>query len=281
MSFLYPLGAAVFQAASATLDKVALSIKGVSYKTYTGVSFPLIFLFTLIIFLIVRPAFVLESFTSRIIILIVISAFFSVVTNLLYYKALKHDLLSEIQTFSLLSNIPLILLSAVIFLEERNPILILLSVICVIALIWSHYEHHHFKISKDTLPYFIWIILIAPFGGIILKIILQNIDPISLQLIRDGIMALIFIVLFFKNIKRVPKKAYFPLILTNILTSIAWILYFFSYQKSGIIYTVLIFSIQPLLVYITSIFLLKEKTNAKKIIAFVIILICIGAAQLL
>jgi len=281
MSFLYPLGAAVFQAASATLDKVALSIKGVTYKTYTGVSFPLIFLFTLIIFLIVRPNLALESFTSKIIILILISAVFTVVTNLLYYRALKHDLLSEIQTFSLLSNIPLILLTALIFLEERNPILILLSVICVIVLIWSHYEHHHFKISKDTLPYFIWIILIAPFGGIILKIILQAIDPISLQLIRDGIMALIFIVLFFKNIKRVPRKAYLPLILTNILTSIAWILYFFSYQKSGIIYTVLIFSIQPLLVYITSIFLLKEKTNAKKIIAFVIILICIGAAQLL
>ncbi|MFA5258632.1 MAG: EamA family transporter [Candidatus Pacearchaeota archaeon] len=280
MSFLYPLGAAVLQAASATLDKVTLSIKGVTYKTYTGVSFPLIFLFTLIIFLIIKPTFALQSFNFKIIFLIIISTVFIIGTNLLYYRALKHDLLSEMQTFSLLSNIPLILLT-IIFLKERNPLLILLAFICVIALVWSHYERRHFKISKNTLPYFIWIILIAPFGGIMSKIILQTIDPISLQLIRDGIIALIFMVLFFKNIKRVPRKAYFPLLLTNILTSIAWILYFLSYQKSGIIYTVLIFSIQPLLVYITSIFLLKEKTNFRKITAFVIILICIGVAQLL
>jgi drug/metabolite transporter (DMT)-like permease len=129
--------------------------------------------------------------------------------------------------------------------------------------------------------YFIWIICIAPFGGIVSKTILKTLNPISFQLITNSIIALIFIILFFKSIKRVPKKAYFPLILTNILTTIAWILYFFSYKESGIVYTVLIFSIQPLLVYFTSIILLKEKANAKKIIAFIIILIAIALAQII
>ena len=123
--------------------------------------------------------------------------------------------------------------------------------------------------------------IIAPFGGIISKILLKTFDPISLQLIRDFIIAIVFIIIFLKSIKQTPKKAYLPLILTNILTTIAWILYFFSYQKLGIIYTVLIFSLEPLLVYLTSIFLLKEKINLKKIIAFIIILLAIGIAQVI
>jgi drug/metabolite transporter (DMT)-like permease len=281
MSFLYPLGAAVLQAASATLDKATLSIKRVTYKSYNGISFPLIFLFTLIIFLIIKPNLSLNQFTPFLIIIIIASTIISIITNLLYYRALKSDLLSEMQTFSLLSSIPLILLTALIFSEERNPIIILLAIISVGFLVWSHYEHHHLKISRKTLPYFIWIMLIAPFGGIISKILLKTFDPISLQLIRDFIIAIFFIAIFFKAIKQTPKKAYLPLILTNILTTIAWILYFFSYQKSGIIYTVLIFSLEPLLVYLTSIFLLKEKINLKKIIAFVIILIAIALAQII
>lgn len=281
MTFLYPLGAAVFQAASSTLDKVTLSIKKVTYKSYNGISFPLIFLFTLIIFLIIKPNISLENFTPTIIILITISTILSLITNLLYYRALKSDLLSEMQTFSLLSNIPLILLSMIIFSDERNPVIILLAIVSAIVLIWSHYEHHHLKISRKTLPYFIWIILIAPFGGIISKTLLKTLDPISLQLIRDFFIATIFIIIFFKSIKQTPRKAYLPLILTNLLTTIAWILYFFSYQKSGIIYTILIFSLEPLLVYITSLILLKEKTNLKKIIAFIIILIAIILAQII
>ena len=281
MNFLYPLGAAVLQAASSTLDKVTLSIKKVTYKSYNGISFPLIFLFTLILFLIVKPNLSINQFTPFLIILILVSTIFSIITNLLYYRALKSDLLSEMQTFSLLSHIPLIILTALVFSEERNPIIIILAIISAGFLVWSHYEHHHLKISRKTLPYFIWIMIIAPFGGIISKILLKTFDPISLKLIRDFIIAIVFIIIFLKSIKQTPKKAYLPLILTNILTTIALILYFFSYQKLGIIYTVLIFSLEPLLVYLTSIFLLKEKINLKKIIAFIIILLAIGIAQVI
>ena len=224
MNFLYPLGAAVLQAASSTLDKVTLSIKKVTYKSYNGISFPLIFLFTLILFLIVKPNLSINQFTPFLIILILVSTIFSIITNLLYYRALKSDLLSEMQTFSLLSHIPLIILTALVFSEERNPIIIILAIISAGFLVWSHYEHHHLKISRKTLPYFIWIMIIAPFGGIISKILLKTFDPISLQLIRDFIIAIVFIIIFLKSIKQTPKKAYLPLILTNILTTIAWIL---------------------------------------------------------
>jgi len=70
------------------------------------------------------------------------------------------------------------------------------------------------------------------------------------------------------------------LIITNLLTTIAWILYYFSYQISGIIYTVLIFSLQPLLVYAASLIFLKEKFHWKKFAAFMITLAAIIISQI-
>jgi drug/metabolite transporter (DMT)-like permease len=81
--------------------------------------------------------------------------------------------------------------------------------------------------------------------------------------------------------QKVSFKAFSLLVATNILTSIAWILFYFSYQRSGIIYTILVFSLQPLLVYLASTFFLKEPFHWKKAAAFAIVLLSIGIAQVI
>lgn len=279
MSFIYPLGAAILQAASFTLDKVTLSIKRVTHKTYIGISFPLIFLFTLIIFFIFKPQLTFDLFKGKILWILILSIVLIIITNIIFYRALKSDLISEMQTIDLLRNIPLIIFSALLFVDERNSLVIILALLAAGSVIWSHWEKHHFHIAKKTLPFLLWTITIAPFTGIMAKILLETWNPISLELVRSGIIAIIFIPLFFKNIKNVPKKAIPLLLLTNLLTTIAWILYFFSYQIVGIIHTVLIFSLQPLLVYFASLFFLKEKFQWKKFTAFMIILIAIIVGQ--
>ena len=55
MAFLFPILAAVAQASSVTLDKVILGMRRVDFRDYTGVSFPLLFLITLVAYLIIRP----------------------------------------------------------------------------------------------------------------------------------------------------------------------------------------------------------------------------------
>lgn len=281
MSLVFPIAAAILQAASSTIDKITLSIKKVNFKTYNGISFPLIFIFTLIIFFIFKAPLNANLFAGKYLWLLAISIILTIGTNLLFYRALKSDLLSEMQTISLLQQIPLILFAGFLFIEERNFLIISLALLAAVSVIWSHWENHHFKISKKTFPFLLWAITLAPLNGILSKILLEIWNPISLELIRNGVIALIFIPLFYKNIKKVPKKAIPLLLLTNFLTTIAWILYFFSYQKLGIIYTILIFSLQPLLVYFASISLLKEKINWKKLTAFIIIIISIITAQII
>jgi len=281
VSFIFPFSASVLQAASFTLDKVILSIKKVTYKTYVGISFPLIAIFTFIIFLIFDPPLNISLFAGKFFWLILLSIILTIATNLIFYRALKSDLLSEIQTIELFREIPLIIFAALFFPSERNFLIIFLSLIATVSIIWSHWEKGHFRVAKKTLPYLLWTLVMAPFTGILAKTILELWNPISFQLVQNGVVGVLFALIFFKSIKSAPKKSLPFLILTNILTTIAWILYFFSYQISGIVYTVLIFSLQPVLVYFASLLFLKEKFHKKKFAAFIIIILAISLSQIL
>jgi len=281
MTFLFPILAAILQAGSFTVDKVVLSIRRINFKTYTGVSFPLIFLITLVIFLIFRPPLSLDLFAGNLWWLLLISIGMTVATNLIFYRALDDDRLGEIQTLNLLSNIPIIIFSSVIFANERNFAVIIPALVASFVVIWSHTENHHFKIARHTLPFLVWSLSIAPIGALISKALLGSWNPISLELVRSGAVALILGPLFFKYASKISFKAFLLLLATNILTSIAWILFYFSYQRSGIIHTILIFSLQPLLVYLAAVFFLKERLQWKKTLAFAIVLLSIGIAQII
>lgn len=282
MNLITPILSAVLQASSVTLDKITLSIKKITYKTYTSISFPLILLFNFIIFLIFSPPLSISQFTTKFIILIIISSVLSILGNILFYKALKKDYLNELEVISLLSNIPLIIITSIIFVSERTNIFIIaLALISSTAIVWSHWKSHHFQIAKNSLLFLLFIILVSPFRGVISKILLTEFNPISLQLVASIIPAIFFSAMFWKSDKNLNWKSFFLLIATNILTTIAWILYYFSYQKIGVVHTVLIFSLQPLLVYFASFFILKEKFHWKKFVAFLIVLASIILAQII
>lgn len=281
MTFIFPTLAAILQAGSFTLDKVVLSIRRVSFRSYTGVSFPLIFLITLIIFLIFRPPLSFGLLRGNLWWLLLISVGMTIITNLIFYRALDDDRLGEIQTLDILRNIPIIIFSSVIFADERNFTVVLPALVASFAVIWSHWECHHFKVAKHTLPFFIWSLTVAPIGALISKVLLASWNPISLELVRSGAVALLVGPLFVRHSFKISLKAFSLLLATNILTSIAWILFYFSYQHSGIVYTLLIFLLQPLLVYLASIFFLREPLQWKKATAFVIVLLSIVAAQII
>lgn len=280
MNFLLPILAAVLQAASFTLDKVILSVRRVDFRAYTGMSFPLVFFITLIIFIIFRPPFSSELIYGEFFWWLLVSIILSVGSNILFYRALDQDKLNELETIGLLSAIPVVIFSGILFTDERNFFVLIPALAASTAIIWSHWKGGHFLIKKDTRPFLIFSLLIAPLSASASKVLLTAWHPISLELFRSGALAAIMSFLFVGKMQKIPDRAVLLLILTNILTTIAWILFFFSYQRSGIIYTMLLFSLQPLLVYFAAIFLLKEKLNHKKFIAFLVVLASIVVAQI-
>jgi len=281
MLFLFPFLAAILQASSFTLDKIVLSVRRVDFKVYTGISFPLIFLITLVIFFIFRPPLSLELLAGNLWQLLLLSIFITIITNLLFYRALDFDKLGEIQILELLHFLPVIVFSSIIFIDERNLFIAGPALLASLAVIWSHWEQGKVKIAKYTLPFLIWMLCSAPIRAAASKMLLEEWHPISLELVRTGMIALVLGLFFAKHIafSRISAKAFYLLLATNILTSVAWILFFFGYKYLGIVHTTLIFLLQPLLVYLASAFLLKEGLSRKKNIAFVVVLFSIAAVQ--
>lgn len=281
MNSLLPFLGAIFQSVSFTLDKAILSFKKTGYKTYVGLSFPLLFVFDFIIFLIFKSPVSLTLFAGALLWIFLARVGISIGTNLFYYRALEKDTLSEMTMLGLLAGLPVIIFSALAFPDERNLFIIALAVISFAVIIWSHWDHHRFEIKKDTLSFLIWFLFVVPFGALLSKIILGSWDAIVLMVFQDGLVALILGWFYLKESARVPRGAILFLLLTNLFSSVGWILYFLSIQKSGIIYTGLLFSLQPLLTYFASVVFLKEGLNRKKVLAFLIVLAAVGVAQVL
>ncbi|TSC79274.1 MAG: hypothetical protein G01um101429_509 [Parcubacteria group bacterium Gr01-1014_29] len=199
--------------------------------------------------------------------------------NILFYRALDHDKLGEIETLGLLNTVPIIIVSGMIFTDERNFTVLVPALVASAAIVWSHWERHHIKIARDTLPYLICSLIIAPVSAVISKELLTVWNPIALEMVRTGALAAAFIFVFRDAIAKVPAHALRLLILTNILTTVAWVLFYFGYQRLGIVHTLLLFSLQPFLVYMSSVFILKEHPSWKRTVGFVIVLVSIGVAE--
>jgi len=256
-------------------------MRRVGFRMYTGVSMPLIFGITSIIFLLFRPPITSELFSGYLPLFLIISVVGTAITNIFFYRALDGDSLGEIETISLINAIPVLIVSSILFVDERNFSILIPALVASSAVIWAHWQRHHFRMVRGTWLFFLWYFIYAPVSAILSKELLSVWNPIALELVRSGVLALIFTILFWQQVRRVPRNVFLFLLATNTLTSISWILYYYGYQRLGVVYTVLLFSLQPLLVYAASILYLKEKPHRKKSIAFGIVLVSIAYAQFL
>ena len=155
------------------------------------------------------------------------------------------------------------------------------ALVASVAVVWSHWERYHIKIARDTLPYICWSLVIAPVSAAISKELLTVWNPIALEMVRTGALAAMFLFIFRDAITKIPVHALRLLIVTNMFTTVAWVLFYFSYQRLGIVHTLLLFSLQPFLVYMSSIFILKERPSWKRTVGFAVVLVSIGIAELL
>ncbi len=279
MGIFTPLFAAVLQAASFTCDKVILNIRHINYKTYTAISFPMLFVVDCIIWFIVRPPLTFSMFGGTTGLVLIGTVAMLLITNILYYRALDHDHVSEINVLSLTSAIPVIIVNALIFSDERKLLILFPAIIAALAVVWSHWESNELKFARHTPAFLAWLWFSAPLTAAGAKIILATWSPIVLELVRDGAIALILFPAFRSAIRNVPVRGWFLFILTNTLSSIGWILYFYGYQNLGIVYTGLLFALQPLLVYFSGVLLLKEPFVLKKFIAFLVVIASIVVTQ--
>lgn len=279
MNLTSPLLGALFQAGGFILDKRILLLRRITFQTYTSLSFPLYFLIVLGAFFIAAPPFSLELLWASIG-LLALSLSLNIIGNIVFYRALARDTLGEIQIIDLVSNIPIIIVSSFLFADERNTLVLVLALGAAFAVIWAHWHRRHFTILVTTLPLLLWSLVAPPIEAAITKTLLAAWHPVSLELVRSGVLAIFFASIFSRSIQNVHAKAFSLLILTNLFWACGWILFYMSYQEIGVVYTSLIFLAEPLMVYMGSLLVLKERLDRKKVLAFFLVLASITLAHI-
>ena len=257
-------------------------MKRIDWQTYTSISFPLLMLFDALFLLIVHPAINWNSLGGIAGVFVIVTIVAGFITNTLYYRALDDENLHELQTWSVFLGIPTIIVTSILFTDERRLVVLIPALVAIAAVTWSHMrENHGLAIRPKTVAFIGWMFVAAPALTVMNKVILETWNPILLELVRDSTLAFIFWLIVFKGIKHVNKTAWAFLLATNICSSAGWILYYYGFQRLGIVETMLVFSLQPVLTYGFALVFLKEKLHPRQLIAFVVVLGCIAAAQLL
>ena len=281
MNFFIPFIGSLLSSGAAITDKVLLGGKGITYKNYSVVSFLAALFVAGIAFFAFGTQITLDLFKGYAGLLLIFTTATILTSNLLYYHALKNDLLTEMETVTLLANVPIIIAAFIFFPDENKNLLILYAaLIASLAVIWSHWEKGHPFVKRKTWPFLIWVLIIAPIEAAAFKQILTIWHPISLQFVREIIIVPFLGFMYADTLKKVSPRSFVTIFFTGSILTLGSILFFISYSKFGIIQTTLIFTLQPLLTYIGGLVLLKEKFHKKKIIAFLIVLIVITIAQI-
>jgi drug/metabolite transporter (DMT)-like permease len=281
MNALFPIVAALLWAGSFALDKEILNMKRVNWRRYLLASFILLFVVHAAWFALIRPPWHWALLTGTFFLLLLVNTVRHVGANILYYRALQHDDLNELNLWSMFHSIPTIIVTGILFADERNWIVVIPALVASIAVVWSHTNHHKLVIRRRTAPYIIWSFISAPMGAIIAKILLREWHPVSLGLALHVALAVVFVALYHRSWKPVGTSSSLMLLLTNIMVGSASVLVMFGYQRLGVVYTVLLFSLHPILVNVFSSVFLGERITRKRSIGFAVVLASIVVAQLL
>jgi|GEM_PF-1032214 len=279
MNSLLPIFSAIFYAGSQVLDKFAMFRRKVHPASYIAANFYVGFGLAITLLFFWRMPFSYELFRGNLWLLFLILVFASLAVNIAFFRSLASDDLGEIKTLDLLRGLPVIFISSAIFEDERNVALILLAFISSLAIVWSHWEAKHFKITGPALTFLLVGFVTAPINAVAAKELLRVWNPILLSLAIISVAAIFLTPIFLKKAPKMSAGNFFISGLSAILGLVGGVFMFFSYKYFGIIYTVLLMSLEPLLTYFSAIYFLKEKINRKKLIAFFIVLAAIVLAQ--
>jgi len=267
---LAPLIASITQAFGVVIDKVVLSQKQVPISKFIPLLFALLALFTFL----VLP---FDSWFSEQVVSWPIIGYFLLMIGLafswyiLYYRAIQRATIQEFEPILMLSPLVVILLAPIFYLEERNLVILLISFVVGIILVLSHLERGHIKFKKESLGLLACIFL-AGLEVLVIRKLLFFFAPAPLYFIRCVVLLLIFLLYFRTNFARIDRSAVWAVVATSLLGVAQMVARFYGYQNLGIVFTTLILSLSPVLVYLLGFLFLKEKIQPKKLIGGALIL---------
>lgn len=272
--------AAIFNAASTILDKVALSRHRTDVHNFIIAIFVFLSLFTALTLPWLGAINTSRAFSILGIFYFILLIFFAFVWNAIYYRAQQHETVQEFEIIVMMQPLFVSLMAAVIFADERNWHILIAAFIASLSLIACHLRRDHLSFNRYTSLLLLAVLFIAAETQV-RKVLLDWYQPASLYFLRTGVLTILFILIWRPVKFTIPKKAWPHIVISGLLGSAMMILTFYGYQNLGIVLTTLILMLGPILTYLIDFLILKEKLRPRILIAAAVILGCILYAGLL
>jgi drug/metabolite transporter (DMT)-like permease len=274
----FPILGAIALAGGTIFEREMLKKKGMDIKKYQTLEFLgiVIVMIPLIYFFWKLNSQALELKNILIFVGVVISA---IIANLFTFYSMKGEKINNLEPAKMLEPLFTILL-AILFsfffqgIYEKNTKIIIPALIAGLALILSHVKREHLKFNK----YFLAAIVGSFFFAlelIISRLILDLYSPVTFYFLRCSAILLISFIIFRPKLSNLGTKLKLKMLLIGAIWVIYRVAIYYGYLKIGVISTTLIFMLAPIFIYTFAKIFLREKINARNIIASIIILACV------
>lgn len=281
---LIPIIAAITTAAGVIMDKIVLSYQKVGHRQFLVIIFFFLFLLCLLIYPFlgkIDP----RAFTSDYLILLILVIIIASIYNILFYHGVEKEKIAEVELIIMLSPLTTILIASIFLQAERNLNVFLAGIVASGALVLSHLRQYHLTFGVFQKGLLLYIIL-YPLEAVLIKNLLFLYSPLALYLIRTfGVFVVLAIwylciapylrgepKLTFKNWK---AKNYQWCLAIAALAVLQMVLTYYAYVGFGVVFTTIVLTLAPILIYLGSVVILKEKLKKRIILAAIIILACI------
>jgi len=194
--------------------------------------------------------------------------------NLLYYFGLRYEKVSEIEPFLLLEPLATILIASVFYADERIWQVYIAGFVAGGFLAWSHIKKRHIKLGKPLLAILGYAVLVG-LEAVVVRQLLVVYSPIALYVARAMMVALILWIIEKGQIRKISLKQIPYFILLAITAIGSQTLIYYAYRIQGINLTSLALMLSPVLIYLLSVSVLKEKLNWKNLVTSVIVVVLI------
>lgn len=271
---------AISSASSVIIDKVLLTRQRIPLGVLLTIGFILVSGLSLMIF----PFFGRIDWDIALLpnslFLIFLMAILALSWNVLYYQGLKKEKVHNHELMMMLAPLMTIVLAAAFFPEDLDMRVFGLALIASFALIFAKGKKEHFFPDKNSYNTFLAVILLSA-ETIVIRELLYSYTPVALYTVRAIILATFFMIYYRPRYSRVTIKHWWMIAGSAAIGFILMLTRYYALADLGIIYTMLILIISPMIVYFFSWELLNEKIRPRVLIAAVVVLTCVTLATFL
>jgi len=194
--------------------------------------------------------------------------------NYFFYTCLERDSLADFQLISVIQPLLTIFLSMLIFPDERSDRVIFATLIAAAVLLASHLQSWRLENPIITIP-LLGAILLSAIENLYIKEMLLITSPATLYFMRTFMIAVVLIGVSPASLRYTRPKHLWQTLIIAFFAVLTMVLAFYGYQIIGVAKTNMITLLYPVGTTILSVYLLKERIKKRKLLAFVIIILCI------